>query len=266
MVDDSVFSLLRDRVRQRDARRATETTVPREVTGVLNVESTRSQAVFDGFDQLASSLDSASAGVPAGNTNPVIPQAAACIAAMSAGACVAAHLITSESFDTHQQHNADHPVAMQNLLEILDFVIDKVSADAGLLARGVVIVVGSDFGRTKYNTDQPAGKDHWPVTSMMVGAVGAASSLIQGGRVVGQTSTKVGTSTAGGLIASTVKLNASGTDLIVGGTSDISITAGHVHLAIRDALGLSTSDPVASKFRLTAVVPQNSLPILKPFG
>ena len=260
--DDSVFSLVRDRVRQRDARRAAAASVPRAIQGVLNVEATRTQDVFTNFDALSSAFDAASS---VQSQNPVIPQAAACMAAMSAGACVAAHLITSESFDTHQQHDLDHPVSMQNLLEILDFVLDRAASDPNIAARGLMVVVGSDFGRTKYNNDDPAGKDHWPVTSMMVAAVGPAASLIQGGRVVGQTTTKVNGATAGGLISKTVKTTPDGGDLQVSGSpSDVALTAGHVHLAVRDALGLSSDDPTAARFRLTAVVPQTSLPILKP--
>ena len=45
---------------------------------------------------------------------------------------------------------------------------------------GVVVVVASDFGRTRYNGD--GGKDHWPITSMMMMGAG-----ISGGRVIGQT-------------------------------------------------------------------------------
>ncbi|HEY4221835.1 MAG TPA: DUF1501 domain-containing protein [Myxococcota bacterium] len=261
--DDGIFANLRQRVRDRDARRAAAASVPRELAGILRIEPARSADVFAEFDTLADALSQAQS---VQSTNPVIPQAAAVIAAMAAGACVSAHLETSESFDTHTDHDTDHPVAMQNLLEIVDFVIDQVATYPNLMSRGVMIVVGSDFGRTRYNDD--LGKDHWPVTSMMVGALGAASSLIQGGRVVGQTDTQLDGTTANGVIAKKVKLNAAGNDLVLSDNdSDIALSAGHVHLAVRNALGLSgVSGDLSSKYPLTAVVPQGVLPILKPFA
>ena len=258
--DDGIMGLLRERVRLRDQRRAASASVPRELAGILRIAPARSEEVYTQFDQLAAALDSASS---VQSTNPIIPQAAAVLAAMSAGACVAAHLQTSESFDTHTNHDTDHPVSMQNLLEIVDFVLDTASNDANLAARGVLIVVGSDFGRTKYNSDTPPGKDHWPVTSMMVAAVGAAANLIQGGRVVGLTSTQnVGGGAANGLLAKKVK--EVGGDLVAADDGDVTLTSGHVHVAIREALGFGASGDLASKFPLTAVVPQAPLPILKP--
>jgi hypothetical protein len=260
--DDGIMSLIRDRARLRDTRRAAAASVPRELAGILRVAPARSAEVFTQFDQLAEALDAASSVT---STNPVIPQAAAVLAAMSAGACVAAHLQTSESFDTHTDHDTDHPVSMQNLLEIVDFVMSTAATDPNLSSRGVLVVVGSDFGRTRYNDDAAPGKDHWPVTAMMIGAVGGASSLIQGGRVIGETLTRApgGGGPANGLIAKTVKVVAG--DLVTSDSdADIVLTSGHVHLALRDALGFGSDGDLASKFQLTAVVPQEPLPILKP--
>ncbi len=256
--DDGVMSLIRERVRLRDQRRAQAASVPREVAGILRVAPARSEEVFAQFDELATALDAASSVT---STNPVIPQAAAILAAMSAGACVAGHLETSESFDTHTAHDADHPVSMQNLLEIVDFVLDTAENDPILAARGVLVVVGLDFGRTRYNDD--GGKDHWPVTSMMVAAAGAATPLIQGGRVVGATTTRnPGGGAANGILAKPVKLQ--GGDVVAADDGDIVLTSGHVHLAVREALGFGIDDAIASRFPLTAVLPQAPLPILKP--
>lgn len=257
--DDSLMSLLRERVRLRDARRAASAQVPREIAGVLRIAPSRSAEVFTQFDELAQALDDAQSVTSA---NPIIPKAAAVMAAMKAGACAAAHFETDESFDTHDNHDVDHPVSMQQLLEIVDFVIDTSSADTFLSERGVVVVVGSDFGRTRYNDE--GGKDHWPVTSMMIAAVGAASELIEGGRVVGATDTEVsGGGSANGIVAQKVKL--SGGDVVTTTDDDpagIVLTSGHVHLALREALGLA-GDEVTARFPLTTVVPQEPLPILK---
>jgi hypothetical protein len=257
--DDGVFTLLRERVRLRDQRRLSAASVPREAAGIAKIAPARSVEVFDQFDELAAALDAASSVTSA---NPIIPKAAACMAAMAAGACAAAHFETSESFDTHDNHDVDHPVAMQELLEIIDFVLDTANNDPALASRGVLVVVGSDFGRTKYNPD--GGKDHWPVTSMMIAAAGAATSLIEGGRVVGATDTQVNGSPSNGIVAQKVKEVAG--DMVTTADDDpdgFVLSAGHVHLALREALGL-TNDDVTSRFPLTTVVPQTPLPILKP--
>lgn len=258
--DDGIMGLLRERVRLRDARRAAAAgAVPREIAGILRVAPARSEEVFTQFDELAQALDDASSVT---SPNPIIPKAAAVMAAMKAGACAAAHFETDESFDTHSNHDVDHPVSMQQLLEIIDFVLDTAANDTVLNERGVLLVIGSDFGRTKYNDD--GGKDHWPVTSMMVAAVGGAASLIDGGRVVGETATSVpGGGAANGIIATKVK--EVGGDMVAAADDDpagITLSAGHVHLALREALGIA-GDDVTGRFPLTTVVPQAPLPILK---
>lgn len=256
--DDEIQALVRERVRARDARRAASAHTPRELAGVLRLAPSRSAEVVAQFDQLAASLDAASS---VSSTNPIIPKAAACLAAMSAGACIAAHLETDESFDTHNDHDADHPVSMQHLLEIMDFILDRAESDPVLAERGVLIVVGSDFGRTRYNPD--GGKDHWPITSMMVAGAGAASSLVEGGRAVGETVTRVSGDSVNGLVAHKLKLVDG--DLVPTTDDDpagIVMTAGHVHLALRESLGLAGT-ALAERFPLTTVVPQTPLPILK---
>lgn len=256
--DTSVFERIRARARLRDVRRTAAATVPREMDVLARVATTRSLEVTTEFDALAEALTGSAA---VSSTNPLIPKAAAVLAAMSAGACAAAHIETDEGFDTHDNHDVDHPPAMLALLELLDFVFTTATEDPALAARGVLVVVGSDFGRTRYNDD--AGKDHWPVTSMMVAGLGAASSLVEGGRVVGETATTVGAAAANGVIAAKVK-HVDG-DLVPTGDDDplgFSLTAGHVHLALRDALGLS-AHPLAARYPLTSVLPATPLPLLR---
>lgn len=259
MHDDSVLALVRERVVLRDARRQTAARIPRETVGIVRVQASRLPEVTSQFDALAEALEASSA---VQSTNPIIPKAAACLAAMSAGACAVAHIATDASFDTHDQHDTDHPPAMQELLEILDFILDSANADPVISSRGLVVVVGSDFGRTRYNSD--AGKDHWPVTSMMVATAGAASVLVDGGRTVGETVLSAGGSPANGVVARRVKEQDG--DVISTQDDDpdgIVLTAGHVHLALRHMLGIS-DDAISTRFPLTAVVPQTPLPLLKP--
>ena len=196
---------------------------------------------------------------PAGRTgNGLADAASGVIALMNAGATAAAHLSTG-GFDTHQGHNNNHPGALADLLEGLDFIIDAAAADPVVSARGLVIVVGSDFGRTKYNDG--GGKDHWPITSMMAIGVGASEAVIGGGRVIG------GTSPNGqnGVEALPVKVLDGKT--VVVATDDpagFKLTPAHVHLAMRNALGLcetgSTTDPLR-RFRIT-VSPQEPIPLV----
>ena len=58
-----------------------------------------------------------------------------------------------------------------------------------LRARGVLVYVSSDFGRTAYNADDEGarGKDHWPVTSSMIIGLGAMRSQVGGGTAIGRT-------------------------------------------------------------------------------
>lgn len=257
---DGAMALLRERVRLRDARRAALAGgVPRELAGIFRLSATRSADMFRQYDALADALDEAAAVT---STNRVIPKAASVLAAMKAGACVAAHLETEETFDTHSDHDDNHPGSMQHLLEIVDFLIDTVANDPVLAARGALIVVGSDFGRTKYNEE--GGKDHWPITSMFITGVGAAATLIDGGRVVGASETTLpGGGAANGIVA--LKVKESGGDVVLTEDDDpagFSLSAGHVHLALREALGL-TDDDVTRRFPLTSVLPQAPLPLLK---
>ena len=68
---------------------------------------------------------------------------------------------------------------MAKLLHAADFIMEEATR-AGIRDR-VGLVIGSDFGRTpKYNAGN--GKDHWPITSMMMMGAG-----IRGNRVIGAT-------------------------------------------------------------------------------
>lgn len=82
-------------------------------------------------------------------------------------------------FDTHGNHDENHPPRLAALLEAADFAMSEAERQG--FADRVVLVMGSDFGRTpRYNGG--AGKDHWPISSLMAMGPG-----ISGNRVVGQT-------------------------------------------------------------------------------
>ena len=68
-------------------------------------------------------------------------------------------------FDTHDNHDEDQRWLLGNLTDSVDFLWDY--AEIHGVADRLVVVIGSDFGRTnKYNADE--GKDHWPIGSYLV--------------------------------------------------------------------------------------------------
>ena len=68
-------------------------------------------------------------------------------------------------FDTHSNHDADHSWLLGNLTDSVDFLWDY--AELHGLADRLVVVLGSDFGRTNFYNDAE-GKDHWPIGSFIV--------------------------------------------------------------------------------------------------
>lgn len=103
------------------------------------------------------------------------------VAAFQSGVAAVATIVL-DGFDTHGSHDRDQPKQITKLLHGLDFLLGTI--DAAGLGGQTYLVVGSDFGRGPiYNSDRTdAGKDHWPVTSMMVAGPG-----IPGDRVIGST-------------------------------------------------------------------------------
>nr|WP_256254037.1 DUF1501 domain-containing protein [Nannocystis exedens] len=100
------------------------------------------------------------------------------LAAVRAGVTVAVDL-ELDGFDTHVDHDAEHVPLLAQLLAAVEFAGEEAERQG--VADDLVIVVGSEFGRTPgYNGLR--GKDHGPVTSVL-----ALGKGIAGGRVVGAT-------------------------------------------------------------------------------
>lgn len=86
------------------------------------------------------------------------------ILAFRAGVAVSADLYLG-GFDTHEEHDRDHEWLLANLTNSVDFLWNF--AELHGVADRLVVVMGSDFGRTnRYNDAQ--GKDHWPIGSFVV--------------------------------------------------------------------------------------------------
>jgi len=98
------------------------------------------------------------------NGNSLQDQASVALASFRAGLGVSVNMRMG-GFDTHGNHDARHFPRLADLLRGVDFIWQK--AEEMNIADKVIVVVGSDFGRTPgYNGNN--GKDHWSVNSMMV--------------------------------------------------------------------------------------------------
>ena len=91
-------------------------------------------------------------------------QAQMTVLAFRARVAVSADLFLG-GFDTHDKHDLEHTWLLGNLTESVDYLWDL--AEVHGVADRMVVVMGSDFGRTnRYNSQE--GKDHWPIGSFIV--------------------------------------------------------------------------------------------------
>ena len=152
------------------------------------------------------------------------------IAAYRAGVGTAVNFARG-GFDTHSNHDASHRTAMTNLLDLANLIWARV--DAAGIAERTVMLITSDFGRMGnggppgYNGNN--GKDHWPVSSMIV-----ISGLpgFQGNRVVGRT-------TEGHSI---IPLDPATLEPAANPNQGVRIRPEHVHKNLRDLLGITGSE------------------------
>ena len=91
-------------------------------------------------------------------------QAQLTVLAFRSGAAVCADLLLG-FFDTHATHDADYEWLLGQLTEGVDFLWEY--AEQHGVADRMVVVIGSDFGRTNFYNSQD-GKDHWPYGSFVI--------------------------------------------------------------------------------------------------
>lgn len=125
-------------------------------------------------------------------------------------------------FDTHGDHDRTHTPRVRDLLDGVTFAWDEARR-LGVEDR-LVVVVGSDFGRTPWYNDGQ-GKDHWSISSMMLMGAG-----IDGGRVIGATDARQS------------PLDLDPTTLATVPTGGVRLTNGHVHAALRHLAGVDAWD------------------------
>lgn len=86
------------------------------------------------------------------------------VLAFKSGVSVSADLWLG-GFDTHANHDSDHEWLLGNLTDSVDYLWDY--AEEHGVADRLVVVIGSDFGRTNFYNAQE-GKDHWPIGSFVI--------------------------------------------------------------------------------------------------
>ena len=121
-------------------------------------------------------------------------------------------------FDSHENHDAIHDALYTHLADAITFFWDY--AEKLGLADRILLVVGSDFGRTNMYNDGN-GKDHWNIGSYMLMEQGAR----WGNRVVG----------ASDELHFARSINPNSLEVSDNG---IIITPAHIHRAVQQYLGL----------------------------
>lgn len=149
-------------------------------------------------------------------------QAQLAIAAYKAGACVSA-VLSQGGFDTHGNHDNNHIPRVDSLFQGVDYIWEEAERQG--VADKVVVVVGSDFGRTPgYNMNN--GKDHWSVTSMILMGAG-----INGNRTIGGSTYRHALKTVDPSSLATLD-----------GDQGVRIEPGHVHMELRKLAGIQATE------------------------
>ena len=163
-------------------------------------------------------------------------QAQLAVLAFKAGVAVSADMYLG-GFDTHRNHDRNHEWLLGNLTDSVDFLWDY--AEIHGVADRLVVVMGSDFGRTNhYNSYQ--GKDHWPIGSFIV----MEKNRSWANRVVGETDELH--------FARKVNLSTLQRD----DASGIILHPKHIHKALRRYLGVgNTMESQTFPFHNTADLP-----------
>ena len=103
-------------------------------------------------------------GVNGGFGSTLRRQAQLTVLAFKTGVAVSADFVLG-GFDTHAWHDPDHAWLLGNLTDSVDYLWDY--AEEHGVADRMVVVMGSDFGRTNFYNAK-SGKDHWPIGSFVV--------------------------------------------------------------------------------------------------
>ena len=154
-------------------------------------------------------------------TSTLRQQAQLTVLAFKTGVAVSADLYLG-GFDTHANHDPLHEWLFGDLTDSVDYLWDY--AEEHGVADRMVVVIGSDFGRTNfYNSGD--GKDHWPIGSFVI----MEKNQRWTGRAVGETD---GLHFAHRINPATLRRDDTGGTIIY---------PKHMHKALRRYLGIEQS-------------------------
>lgn len=143
------------------------------------------------------------------------------LAAYRAGICVSVNLTTG-GFDTHGNNDQQQFPRLANIWDGVRYLVTEATAQG--VWGNVVVIMGSDFGRTPgYNMGD--GKDHWSITSMM-----AMGKGIPGGKVIGKTTDR----------HNPYNIDPNTLQPVEGG--GLRLKPGHIHRALRRLAGIDQSE------------------------
>jgi uncharacterized protein (DUF1501 family) len=160
---------------------------------------------------------------PLGDLQGFMQQSQTALATFTSGLTAVASVVLG-GFDTHGNHDRDQARQVLKLLGGVDYIMAEAARQG--LENNLYVVVTSDFGRgPHYNGENDgAGKDHWPVTSMLV-----LGPDIPGDRTIGATD---GASLAQPIDPESLALDDEG----------MKITPELVHLALRRVAGIADQE------------------------
>ena len=144
-------------------------------------------------------------------------------------------------FDSHEQHDAVSDALLTHFADAIRFFWDY--AETLGIAERIVLMVGSDFGRTNFY-NEGEGKDHWPISSYLI----MERNAPWGDRVVGLTDELH--------FASPINQ-----DTLRADRNGVIMTPSHVHKALWEYLGL---EAFAADRGLT-LPDAERLPLFDPF-
>ena len=180
-----------------------------------------------------------------GDNNRLISKIHLMLIAIKAGICVTGNMSTG-GFDTHNNHDQRHAVALTRLTRAADYLWTKAE-EMGMADR-IVLHLASDVGRTpRYNGNN--GKDHWSTGSAII----MANAQPWGNRIVGLSS------------SDHRSVNINPTTLQPAGDEGVSLKTAHLHQTLRRILGIE-NDPVSKQYafqvaEIDTLNPVNSSPI-----
>jgi hypothetical protein len=212
---EKAHSLIRLAREARTSRQIQQQNLPRYVASMDTLMTARL-----GADQLQ--LLEAALPEPAGDGDQQRIQLLC--AAMASGICVAGNMAQG-GFDTHGDHDNSHIPRMTGLIADVNFLWEEAERQG--IADRLVVTICSDFGRTP-NYNDGNGKDHWPITSMIIMGAG-----VPGNTVIGQSDEGHNTID---LNPNTLKPAADDAE------NTVRIGPDHVHKNIRRLLGIEGTD------------------------